>query len=100
MLVRRRKASLNPRSTIRLRMVETTTTTSITIMGRKESIPIISRLTLTKEHGPITVITGQVMWNTLNAPSARKDILGSVVQTPRVFSIVARKVIRKRSVYS
>ena len=58
MLVRRRPASQNPCSKIRLKMVETTTTTITTIMGRKESILIISKSMVTKEHGLTMEIIG------------------------------------------
>ena len=61
MLVRRRQASLNPGSRIRLKMIGTTTTTSTTIMARKGSILIVSRPTMTKEHRQIMEVIGRVM---------------------------------------
>ena len=62
MLVRRRPTSLNPSNRIRRKMVRTTTTTTnTTIMGRKESILIVSKLTVTKEHEITMEIIGRVM---------------------------------------
>ena len=64
MLVKRRPASLSLNSRVNLRMVGTTTTTTIrlaTIMVRRDGILTLSNPTMIKEHGQAMEAISRVM---------------------------------------
>ena len=65
MLVRRRLVSLNLNSRVNLRMVGTTTTTTISpttiVMVKRDGILIISSPTTIKWHGRTMEVIGRVM---------------------------------------